>query len=219
MPSNQQSIAASNNETPSRVVFFGPPPLLEGEDAKAYDELLAGVSGAVNPSDVIEEIWTRDVVDLTWEILRWRRLKASALTATMVDALERLLVRPLKLPLELEEMVGFKPNPAKELAHAWAARDPSAIKRVEELLASVGATIESVQVRALKLALDPVERIDHLTMRAEARRNAVLREIDRRRAAFAQVLRDKVRDVEDAEFKVVEPKAIAVADTDQKKAA
>ena len=101
---------------------------------------------------------------------------------------------------------------SKELAHAWAARDPSAIQRVDELLASVGATIESVQVRALELALGPIERIDHLTMRAEARRNAVLREIDRHRAAFAQVLRDKVRDVEDAEFKVVEPKAIAVAE-------
>jgi hypothetical protein len=36
---------------------------------------------------------------------------------------------------------------------------------------------------------------------------------------FAQGLRDKVRDVEDAEFEVVEPKAIPVADTAQKDAA
>jgi hypothetical protein len=103
----------------------------------------------VNPSDVIEEIWTRDVVDITWEVLPWRRLKAGLLTARMMDALEGLLARPLNMPLEDEFLIGFKATPAKELANAWAARDPSAIKRVEELLASVGATIESVQVRAL----------------------------------------------------------------------
>jgi hypothetical protein len=81
-------------------------------------------------------------------------------------------------------------------------------------------TIQSfIWVQTLESALNPVERIDQLTMRAEARRNAALREIDRHRAAFAQGLRDKVRDVEDAEFKVVEPKAIPVADTAQKDAA
>jgi hypothetical protein len=46
---------------------------------------------------------------------------------------------------------------------------------------------------------------------AEGRRNATFREIERHRAAFARALRDKVRDVE-AEFKVVEPQPIAVAD-------
>ena len=55
--------------------LFGPPPLLEGEDPSAYDELLARISGAVKPADVLEEIWVSDVVNLTWEIFRWRRLK------------------------------------------------------------------------------------------------------------------------------------------------
>jgi hypothetical protein len=59
------------------------------------------------PSDVIEEIWTRDVVDITWEVLRWRRLKAGLLTARMMDALEGLLVRPLNTPLEDEFLIGY----------------------------------------------------------------------------------------------------------------
>ena len=112
-------------------------------------------------------------------------------------------------------------NPAKKLAHEWAAGNPSALKRVEELLASVGATMESVQGRALELALSSVEHIDRLIMSAEARRNAALREINRHRdrKAFARALRDKVRDIEDAEVNGVETKIIAPADTTEKNAA
>jgi hypothetical protein len=34
---------------PTKWNFFGPAPLLDGEDPAAYDELLARVSGAVKP--------------------------------------------------------------------------------------------------------------------------------------------------------------------------
>lgn len=43
---------------------FGPAPVLEGEDAQAYEAFLERVLAAVNPSDVIEQMWTREVVDL-----------------------------------------------------------------------------------------------------------------------------------------------------------
>jgi len=42
-----------------RLALFGPPPLLEGEDTAAYDELLVQISGAVKPADILEEIWVR----------------------------------------------------------------------------------------------------------------------------------------------------------------
>jgi phosphoheptose isomerase len=44
MPDTKKPITASNSDSLDRIAF-GPPPLLEGEDSKAYDELLAGVSG------------------------------------------------------------------------------------------------------------------------------------------------------------------------------
>jgi hypothetical protein len=64
-----------------RLAPFGPPPLYEGEDASAYDDLLAQISAAVKPADILEDIWVRDVVDLLWESLRLRRLKANLMTA------------------------------------------------------------------------------------------------------------------------------------------
>src|ERR1700674_814547 len=57
----------------------GDPPLIPGEDRVAYDELLARVSAAVEPADIFEEIWVRDVVDHEWEVLRLRRLKVNLL--------------------------------------------------------------------------------------------------------------------------------------------
>ena len=53
--------------------------------------------------------------------------------------------------------------------------------------------------------LDTIERIDRLITIAESRRNASLREIDRRRAVLGQTLRRSLQEVEDAEFKVIEP--------------
>ena len=50
-----------------RVAPFGPPPLIQGEDRGAYDKLLARVSAAVKPVDILEEIWVHDIVDLEWE--------------------------------------------------------------------------------------------------------------------------------------------------------
>jgi hypothetical protein len=47
-----------------RLTLLAPPPLIEGENALAYGELINRISSAVKPKDILEEIWVRDVVDL-----------------------------------------------------------------------------------------------------------------------------------------------------------
>src|SRR5215813_13972974 len=78
-------------ERAGRLALSGPPPLLEGEDTAAYDELLVRISGAVKPADILEEIWVRDIVDLVWEAFRLRRLKANLTTAVAHEGVERIL--------------------------------------------------------------------------------------------------------------------------------
>ena len=73
--------------------------------------------------------------------------------------------------------------------------------------------------RALGNQIDNIERIDRSITIAEGRRNAVLREIDRRRATFAQTLRGKIHEIEDAEFETIAPKAITPNDATTKNAA
>jgi hypothetical protein len=58
--SNSRSKAKSKNKVsipryrPNRPSLFGPPPLLVGEDAAAYDELRAAISATVEPIDTVE---------------------------------------------------------------------------------------------------------------------------------------------------------------------
>jgi hypothetical protein len=44
----------------------------------------------------------------------------------------------------------------------------------------------------------------------EQRRNAVVHEMDRRRAVFAQRMREKLQEIEDADFQTIETKATMV---------
>jgi hypothetical protein len=76
---------------PSRQALFGPPLLLEGEDAAAYDELLASVRAAAKPIDIIDEMFIADAVSLEWEVLRWRRLKLALMWTAKLEGLEDFL--------------------------------------------------------------------------------------------------------------------------------
>jgi hypothetical protein len=223
--SNEQT-ATSNIET--RINFFARPPLLESEDPKAYDRLLDRVSDAVRPSDWIEEIWVQDVVDLSWEVLRGRRFKINLLTASIPDVIAKILVRPGKFEYftdqegesGLRQVGHIDESDAKELAQKWAAKDPAALEEVNEMLAAKGQTMDTVEVRALVLALDSIETIDGLIMSAEIRRNAAFREINRHRdhKAFAKNLRDAIHEVDEAELIQSQPKAIT-SDMKDKEAA
>jgi len=71
-----------NGGSPGSVSASVSARLLEGEDPAAYDELLARIAGTVMPTDILEEIWVRDIVDLSWDVFRWHRLKADLIKAT-----------------------------------------------------------------------------------------------------------------------------------------
>lgn len=131
---------------------------------------------------------------------------AAGVEAALADILSPLVALPENNEEEDSDSTDY---PERQLANEWAARDPTAIKQVDELLASAGLTMDSVCAQAFASEINNIERIDYLTTVAEARRNAALREIDRHRATLAQMLRDTVRDAEEAEFETVKlPKAI-----------
>jgi hypothetical protein len=114
--------SSNPSELGRQLALFGPPPLIEGEDARVYDELLTQISTAVKPADILEDIWVRDIVDLVWEALRLRRLKANLMTATAVHGLAQLL----------EPFMGE--SDAEDLARDWATRRSRAIKKVDSIL-------------------------------------------------------------------------------------
>jgi hypothetical protein len=92
---------------------------------------------------------------------------------------------------------------AEELSQEYVRRKPGAIKLIDKLLTRASLSIDALMAEALAKQLDNIERIDRLATIAETRRNAMLREIDRRRAVLGEALRRQVQEVE-GEFKVIE---------------
>jgi len=179
--------------------FFGAPPLIQGENPADYQALLKRVSVAVRPRDFLDEIWVRDIVDLYWEMLRLRRLKAGLLNASMGDGL-RAVLGSLR-------STGSSSLTTEALVQSWLNGSPDSRKKVEQSLAAAGFSMDVVAAAALSKKLDEFERIDVMITRAEARRNNALREIDRHRATLGAALRAAVDDAEDAEFTDVETHA------------
>jgi ribosomal protein L12E/L44/L45/RPP1/RPP2 len=172
----------------SSAMALAQPVLLEGEDEAEYGRLLAQVTAAVRPTDVIEEFWIQDVVELMWEAMRLRRLKTNLLSASTVTGIDAVL------------FPAFGSPKAGDLAKAWYLRKEEALQAVDAFLAQVGLTMDSVIAQTLAKKLDDIERIDRLLANAEARRHVALREIDRHRAAVAARLRAAAEAIEDGEF-------------------
>jgi hypothetical protein len=187
---------------PARLTCFGPAPLFEGEDSAGYDDLLARVSGAIKPADIIEEIWIRDIVGLTWEALRLRRARTALLAATRYVGVKRVLT----------PLCGWKK--ADDLSEQWARREDEAVAAVDRHLTTAGLTMDAVMGQTLAIEIDLLERMERMIASAETRRNATLREIGRRRSDLAARLREATRDadnVQDAEFQVIDAPAASVA--------
>ena len=157
------------------------------------------MSRMLTPSDILEQIWVRDVVDLTWEALRLRRLKAQFLTATAHEG----------LALVLGPLLGAKTS--DQVAPRWAARDAQALVQVDAVLAAAGLDMDAATARTFALKIDTVERIERMAAGAHYRRSDVLREIERHRASFATRLRRAVAEVEDAAFADVAAPASSAA--------
>jgi hypothetical protein len=192
-------MATARNMT-TNPALSGNRPLFAGEDGAAYDSLLARVSDVVKPADVLEEIWLQDVVDLSWEVGKLRRMKAEFLDSSAHRGLRKVLDR----------LLGWKES--QDLTAQWAAGNPDAVKLVASSLAAAGMTMNTVMAQTLAASINEVERLDRLTAAAELRRNAVLRAIADYRSVFAALLRRATSGIEDAEYQVVPARAALPAE-------
>ena len=173
--------------------LFAKRPLVLGESEADYDELLSKVTAAGKPTDAIEALWIKDMVDLVWESQRLRRLKASLLMKAGQQALTNLLAKTK----DAGQVNGVRVFSVPELITAYAAGEAAAVAEVETILRRRGLDIDSLMAQALAEKLDDIERIDRLIAGADARRNRALSELERRRDSFARRRRFTAQDVTD----------------------
>jgi hypothetical protein len=196
------SLPALSSATLPDLAYLGAAPVIPGDDAAGYDTLQARMLADVRPGNAMEEAWTRDVVDLVWEAVRLRRLKAKLMTACADEGMQKLLT-------------SLDAKPTFDLARGWAARELGAVGQVDAVLANAGLDIGHVMARTLAVRIAEIERIEHMTASLEARRAAALREIAHHRDSrlFAARLREAATaQIEHAELAEVAAPSLAAAE-------
>jgi hypothetical protein len=194
-----QPATAGTANLPAVLDDIAPPPLIRDDTAAPYAALLAHIIAEVKPHGIVEHIWVRDFVDLAFEVVRLRGLKADLVTASAAEGLSKVL-----RDLGADDYFG--------LAKRWHAREPEAIAAVESALAAAGLGPGVVRAQALAARIGEVEAIERMIRSAEARRDEMLRQLYRHQAELAERLRRAAAaqqqieaDVQDAEFAPVAP--------------
>jgi hypothetical protein len=164
-------VSLSGANALDRVIGVAPAPLLPGEVQTDYMGVAARIVAVAQPRDAIEEFLTRDAVDLTWEILRMRRMKAGLLRARATKGVGRILStigEKDKFPRDVFDGPDF--------AQKWASGDASTRREFMQILKRAELSMDDVMAEALAKKIDTFERIDRMLASAEARRNNALRD-------------------------------------------
>jgi hypothetical protein len=157
-----------------------PASLLPGENLCDFDSLRDSIIHDVAPQSGIEWLWTIDLIDLSWDIIRYRALRQKVLETYRRAAVESVLQR-LDLAGIPEESLPLARNYTKRNAIQWR-EDPEAAAEIEIRLASNGIDAESVNLEVFVQSRELFLMFDTLMHSAQNRRIVLLREISSRRS-------------------------------------
>ena len=155
------------------AALFGYAPILKTEDEEIYWNCMERVVKCVVPQDIIEWLWIKDVVDLSWEILRLRRLK--------IDLVE---IDRENQNARIEEHAG-EPH-FDDFSGTSTPRTP---EEIEDRKNERFVDTEDYSAELLFEHIEKYERIEKLLTSAELGRDRILREIELRRDHMGQRLR------------------------------
>ena len=167
---------------PEVHALLGPPPLLPGEEGAAYESLLLAVAAAVKPKDILEWLFVQDIAASTWAEQRLRRLQmcllADKIQSGLRDHLQRAFRAAGKSSTDSEKL-------AAAAATALITNDQATVAATTKALREpVDAAL--ISARALRDMLEVYTTLDRLITTASIRRQAVSREIERRRETLAR---------------------------------
>jgi hypothetical protein len=184
-------VACGSLAVPAELMPFSEEsPLLPGESVRDFETIHQMMVDDVQPETNVEWLWTLDLVELSWEILRYRRLKMRILDAHRTAAIEAILQRVdgAGMPPEARPMVQLQ---AKRAAAEWRD-DPEAAADIEARLLRSGIDSIDINAEVFVQARELFEMFDQLVHLAQNRRVALLREISTRRE-FARRARSVMR--------------------------
>jgi hypothetical protein len=191
---------------PELTRLFSDPPLVGKESREDYERLFISIANAAKPADSIAWLFVRDLTDLSWEIIRERKLKQQVLNYSYRQEIRRLLTPPRDSEA-LGQLMTFFPSPeaqkiaseVDEKVKQWA-NDPKARQKIEKGLADQGHDAASISRMAQVACDEQVDAIDRRIASYELRRMAALRMVENYNEALSRRLKAASADVIDAEF-------------------
>jgi len=201
--SNKQFLASDETKTDPEVLgsSMPVPPLIDGESEADYHAFRESCLRAVRPKDAIEKIWLQDFIDYSWEATRFRRMKVALIQATRREAVERLVKDCLGSDL-------LTWDAAKSLAQGWSSSNEDSVAEVNALIEQHGHNFDTVLAMAVSLKLKDLERIDRLIASYDYRRDAAIRELEKRRDLLAK----RAREIADAKITDIKVEKLEAAE-------
>jgi hypothetical protein len=164
--------------------FLGDRPIIGGEDPAAYDALFTQLAAFIKPADTIEWIWTKDIVDASWEARRARRIRDQVLELGRAPAMKRVAENLLQ---DKRATADFKKDVSKAVS-SWMG--PGGDVKMIKFLARYGLNPSAIAAETFLNRAQPYEQADRMAANADKRRDTLLREVERRRAVRAPRFRD-----------------------------
>lgn len=168
------------------VEFLGDPPLVGDETVESYNSFFAAIVAGLNPANSIDWLYTRDVVDLSWQIRRERAILAGVVKSFQTEIVRELLKATADAPDALHAAV-YRIFNASNDAQRWAS-DQTARKEIEARLTAKGHHPSSVLAQAYMRGASHIDAIDRRIASYEARRVGIVRELERRNEKLARDL-------------------------------
>jgi hypothetical protein len=168
------------------VEFLGDPPLVGDETLESYSSFFAAIVTGLNPANSIDWLYTRDVVDLSWQIRRERAILAGVVKSFQTEIVRELLKATADAPDALNAAV-YRIFTAADDAQRWASNQ-AARKEIDARLTAKGHQPSSVLARAYMRGASHIDAIDRRIASYEARRVGIVREIERRNEKLARDL-------------------------------
>jgi hypothetical protein len=140
----------------------GQPPVLTTESSEAYTTMLLRLIESIRPRDFIERLFCRHIADYTWEIIRYTRHK-------MLLMERRHRQASIKVASQKKQAIT---EPSTDATRA-------SLKEIEAVM--LQSPTEFNHAEALEHGIDYAERLDKLLNAATARRDDVLRQLERYR--------------------------------------
>ena len=137
--------------------FVEGPGLLPGESRREFEDLRRLIVEDIRPNTTIEWLWTLDLAELSWEILRYRCLKQRVFKSHRHNAVEAILqgVDGAGMPGHAQQTLLVQ---TRRNALQWR-QDPIAAAEIESRLAQYGIRCGRYYGRGLRPGSGPARNV------------------------------------------------------------